>query len=243
LDDLNQLAKQLLFDTANPAHQNILPNIDSLHAQKLQKYVALLIKWNDVYNLSALKSINDIYILHILDCLAPLHAIQNILTNYAKKLDIIDVNLLEPVKCLDVGSGAGLPALIWAIMLQEKNWEITSIDAVQKKIAFQQQVCLELAIENANPCHQRIENFTGGFNFITARAYSSIEKLFNDTVHLRQLTSPLNGYFLLKGQLNNEILEAKNQYPSMLIERLDIPYLHAERHLLYIPFAAFGTQS
>jgi 16S rRNA (guanine527-N7)-methyltransferase len=258
---LDQIASQLLIDTAHshqdPSKDEVttgiqdrlsltdtkLPNINLNQAKTLQKYAELLNKWNDVYNLSALKSANDIYVLHLLDCLSAFKGVTDILQS-------INASMPQQIKCLDVGSGAGLPGLIWAILMQEKSantdysshhdWQFTNIDAVQKKIAFQQQVCLDLGLKNAQPQHQRIEKLEGAFDFITARAYSNIEKLLSDTLHLRDYRSPHNGYFLLKGQLNEELLSISKKYPSSIIKKLDVPYLIAERHLIYIPFSDFN---
>jgi 16S rRNA (guanine527-N7)-methyltransferase len=89
--------------------------------QKLVDYVALLGKWNAVYNLTAIRDPRQMVIQHILDSLAIIPAISQ----------------RGPSIALDVGSGGGLPGIVMAIALPD--WQITLKDIVHKKPAFQSQ--------------------------------------------------------------------------------------------------------
>lgn len=221
--------------------QNQYPNIQKIQEiqenhlidqklEQLKKYSQELIKWNKVYNLSALQNLPEIYILHILDCIIPFYELQNIIKKHQKE----ELELKTSKKILDVGSGAGLPGLIWAIL--DHELEITSIDAVQKKIAFQENISQQLNLVKFKALHQRVETFSEQFSFITARAYADIEKLLDDTKNLRDTSEPHHGYFLLKGQITDDIVKAQTKYPAMQVQEISIPYLEAKRHLVYLPF-------
>jgi len=181
--------------------------------QQLLDYVDLLKKWNKVYNLTSITADNEIIIKHLIDCLAVLP-------------QLYKINSSNELKILDVGSGAGLPSIIWAIM--HPNWQIYSIDCVQKKIAFQQQVKISLNLKNLFPLHSRIENLQNiKFNIITARAYANT----NDIISQTQRFLDNDGcYFLLKGKEKESI-----DFPCIKQEIIiDVPYLKAQRYIQYI---------
>jgi 16S rRNA (guanine527-N7)-methyltransferase len=122
--------------TAGLAEMNIevTPNAK----QKLLAYLALLQKWNKVYNLTAVRDPLDMVTLHLLDSLSVLPYIKT-------------GNLL------DVGSGGGLPGIVLAIM--KPDLQVTTIDTVQKKTIFMRQVKGELGLTNLEVVHARVEQF------------------------------------------------------------------------------------
>ncbi len=220
-NDSNNLIQML-----NQAIELMEMNKISLEQSKfLIEYVKLLQKWNKVYNLTTITKDYDILVKHIIDCLAVLPSIYKKINENSKN-----------VKILDVGSGAGLPGIIWSII--NPAWNVYSVDAVHKKIAFQHQVKLELNLNNFFPHHIRIEDFSlqsntnnsEKFNIITARAYA-------DTSHIIKKTQNLlddKGFFaLLKGQDSEEFNLDKNIFN---INKINIqpPFLEAKRHLVII---------
>jgi 16S rRNA (guanine527-N7)-methyltransferase len=105
---------------------------------QLLNYLELLAKWNRVYNLTAVRDVAQMIPKHVLDSLAVLPYIYD-----------------TPI--LDVGTGAGLPGLLLAIV--RPDWECVLLDSSAKKIRFVQQVIIELKIKNARAVCTRIETF------------------------------------------------------------------------------------
>jgi len=106
--------------------------------QQLLSYLALLDKWNKVYNLTAVREPLEMVTLHLLDSLSVLPYIKG-------------------PRLLDVGSGGGLPGIVLAICLPQLR--VTTIDTVQKKTIFMRQVKGELGLDNLEVVHARVEAF------------------------------------------------------------------------------------
>jgi 16S rRNA (guanine527-N7)-methyltransferase len=184
--------------------------------QKLLAYLALLQKWNKVYNLTAVRDSSEMVKLHLLDSLSVLPYIK------VKNL-------------LDVGSGAGLPGIVLAISLP--SLQVTTIDTVQKKAIFMRQVKGELGLNNLQVVHARVENFkpVEKFEAIISRAFSELA-LF---VKLTKNLLAQNGQWLaMKGQMpNHELdtveLESLNIKVHKIIP-LTVAGLDAERHLVVL---------
>ena len=178
--------------------------------EKLLAYMALLQKWNKVYNLTAVRDPLEMVTLHLLDSLSVLP--------YIKTKNL-----------LDVGSGGGLPGIVLAICLP--NLQVTTIDTVQKKVIFMRQVKGELGLNNLEVVHARVENYQPSekFDAIISRAFSEIALLIKLTQHL--LTE--NGKWLaMKGQMPHDELVGltlKNKIIPLQVAGLD-----AERHLLVL---------
>ena len=183
--------------------------------EKLLAYLALLQKWNKVYNLTAVHDPLEMVTLHLLDSLSVLPHMNN-------------NNLL------DVGSGGGLPGIVLAICLP--NLQVTTMDTVQKKTIFMRQVKGELGLANLTVVHAKVENYqqTEKFEAIISRAFSDIALFIKLTQHLLAK----NGQWLaMKGQVPHEELAAMaikvNQPISIKnIVPLKVAGLDAERHLV-----------
>ena len=190
-------------------------NVSRETQDKLLTYVALLQKWNKVYNLTAVRDLTDMVTLHLLDSLSVLPYIK------AKNL-------------LDVGSGGGLPGIVLAICLP--NLLVTTIDTVQKKTIFMQQVKGELGLSNLTVIHSRVESYQPAekFEVIISRAFSDLT-LF---VQLTQHALEINGQWLaMKGLVPQQELSHLNDFinsPEIAhqIIRLTVAGLLAERHLI-----------
>lgn len=181
--------------------------------KSLSAYLALLGKWNRVYNLTAIRDEADMVSHHLLDSLA-----------VAPHLAGVDT-------LADVGSGAGLPALPLAIALP--NLAVTSIEANQKKVAFQQQAKIELGLANVTVHCGRVEALTGQvFDAVISRAFSELA----DFVRLA-------GHLVKAG---GRLLAMKGVYPEDELKRLPagwrlaaapalvVPGLDAQRHLIIL---------
>jgi 16S rRNA (guanine527-N7)-methyltransferase len=186
-------------------------SVSKIEQEKLLEYLALLAKWNKVYNLTAVRDQEDMVTLHLLDSLSVMPYINS------KRL-------------LDVGSGGGLPGIVLAICMP--SLQVTTIDTVQKKAIFMRQVKGELGLDNLSVVHGRVEQFESEtqFDAIISRAFSEISQFMALTQHLLMD----DGHWLaMKGvspQAELEVLNIKNSqiYP------LSVAGLDAERHLAVI---------
>jgi 16S rRNA (guanine527-N7)-methyltransferase len=176
---------------------------------KCLAYMALLQKWNKVYNLTAIRDPQEMLALHILDSLSVLPYV-------------------ESGNLLDVGSGGGLPGLIIAIT--RPDVQVTTIDTVQKKAIFMRQVKAELGLENVQVVHSRVEVYQppSPFGQVISRAFSDIALLRRLTMHLMM---PHGRWLAMKGVIPTEELQLASIIPSEVI-RLQVPTLQAERHLI-----------
>jgi 16S rRNA (guanine527-N7)-methyltransferase len=144
-------------------------NLNDMQTQALANYLALLHKWNAAYNLSALKSIDDMLVKHLFDCLAVVQPIAQRIADYKTKT------------ILDVGTGAGLPGIVLAVCLPQA--QITMLDAVQKKIIFVRQAIGTLGLTNAQAHGTRIQDWQQTHSMITARAWTALADIPTLTAH------------------------------------------------------------
>jgi 16S rRNA (guanine527-N7)-methyltransferase len=177
--------------------------------EKCLAYMALMQKWNKVYNLTAVRDSEEMLVLHVLDSLSVLP-------------------FVEAGNVLDVGSGGGLPGLIIAITRPEV--EVTTIDTVQKKAIFMRQVKAELGLSNAQVVHGRVEAYAPPTRFsqVISRAFSDIALFKQLTAHL---IAPRGRWLAMKGVVPSDELAQAKVIPKEVI-RLHVPYLQAERHLI-----------
>ena len=178
---------------------------------QLMSYLNLVEKWNRVYNLTAIRERDEMIKLHFLDSLSIL-------------------NHVHVKNILDVGSGAGFPGIVLAITKSELK--VTVMDAVNKKTTFMQQVKSELALNNLNVLHSRVEDYqpTTFFEAVISRAFSNLKNMMSLTQH----TLEKSGVWLaMKSKDVKQELEAfdKNQYTLIPLE---VPLMNAERYLVIL---------
>ncbi|HYS62336.1 MAG TPA: 16S rRNA (guanine(527)-N(7))-methyltransferase RsmG [Paraburkholderia sp.] len=195
-------------------------NVSDAQLGKLLDYVALLSKWNAVYNLTAIRDPRQMLIQHILDSLS-------IVPHLAPR---------GPSSALDVGSGGGLPGIVLAIVLPE--WAVTVNDIVHKKTAFQAQAKTELGLANLSVVTGRVETLQPGaevpakFDVIVSRAFAELA----DFVTLaRHLVAEHGAIWAMKGlRPDGEIERLPAGAHVEQIIRLNVPALDAERHLIKV---------
>ncbi len=200
-------------------------DLDERRRQQLLDYVALLGKWNAVYNLTAIRDPRQMVVQHILDSLA---IVPHLVRVYGARGDGVDV--------LDVGSGGGLPGAVLAIV--EPRWRVTLNDIVQKKSAFQTQVKGSLGLANLSVVNGRVESLRPGievarpFDVIVSRAFAELA----DFVGLaRGALAPEGRLWAMKGlRPDGEIARLPADAEVLQVIRLDVPALDAERHLVEI---------
>ena len=176
---------------------------------QLLAYHELIGKWNKVYNLSAIRD-----------------PIESIKKHFLDSLSIVP--FIRPGLLLDVGSGAGLPGIVIAIM--RSNTNVFTIDSVGKKCRFMQTVKTELSLDNLSVINDRVESFNYDESFpqIVSRAFSSTIDTIEKT---RRLISSDGRYLLMKGDnLNKENLQKVNYK----VHSLRVPYVSDKRTLLEI---------
>lgn len=193
--------------------------LDMGQAERLAEYARLLLKWNKVYNLTARTAPEEVLTHHLLDSLSIVPEVAKAIAERGGRV-------------LDVGAGGGLPGIPVAIALPVA--QVTLIDAVQKKVAFLEQVRLELGLANVSAVHQRIEDYRASpFDVVTARAFASLEELV-------RLTLPLlreDGCWLaMKGAYPAQEISALDTTAVEMVRavKLRVPQLDAERHLVIL---------
>jgi len=189
--------------------------LSDAQAEQLLSYGTLMLKWNKVYNLTALRDPASVLTHHLLDSLAavaPLHR------EWGGK-----------GKLLDVGSGGGLPGVVIAIM--RPDLEVSCLDAVAKKAAFVQQVAAELELPNLRGLHARVESLTGSYEVISSRAFASLPDFFSGSAHL---LAPEGVWLAMKGKVPTEELAVLPSGVSVFhVEQLGVPGLDAERCIVW----------
>jgi 16S rRNA (guanine527-N7)-methyltransferase len=186
--------------------------------ERLLDYLALLAKWNAVYNLTAVRDPSQMVVQHLLDSLAAVPAFDS-----AKRV-------------LDVGSGGGLPGMVLAIWAQASrpDMRIAMIDTVHKKTAFLTQVKAELGLANVTVYTGRVEELRVDplFDVITSRAFADLSDFVNWSGHL---LAEGGRFIAMKGVAASE---ETDRLPAewRVLERtpLTVPGLDAERHLVII---------
>ena len=184
---------------------------------KLLAYLALLDKWNRVYNLTAVRDTERMVSHHVLDSLAA--------TPY-----------FQGAAVLDVGSGGGLPGIPLAIARPEL--QVTLIDSIAKKTAFLLQVKTELGLTNLQVVTGRVEVFKPEttFDVITSRAFSDLKEFVTLT---RPLLAPTGHWLAMKGLMpHEEIVSLPSWVKVSANNALTVPGLGASRHLIELELAA-----
>ena len=190
--------------------------------EQLQRYLALLQKWNKVYNLTALRDPADMLTHHLFDSLSAIAPLQ-------RQLAQMGVPLAQ-ARLLDVGSGAGLPGVVMAICCP--GLSVACVDTVGKKAAFVQQVALELRLPNLRGVHARVESLTEQFDVVSSRAFAS---LVDFTTWSREALAPHGVWLAMKGKHPaDEIAALPTDVAVFHVEQLHVPALDAERCIVWL---------
>lgn len=189
-------------------------NLDEAQVSKLLDYLALLNKWNSVYNLTSVRDPMQMVTLHVLDSLAAVPA-------FAGAQNV-----------LDVGAGGGLPGMVLAI--SRPDMKVSMIDTVHKKTAFLNQVKAELELANVTVYTKQVQQLEvkTKFDVITSRAFADLSDFVNWSGHLLQE----EGQFIaLKGTAPEDERERlPAPWKVQKLQPLAVPGLDAERHLVFI---------
>lgn len=182
--------------------------------EQLLDYLALLFKWNAVYNLTSVRDPMQMMTHHLLDSLAAVSA-------FAQAKNV-----------LDVGAGGGLPGVVLAIA--RPGMLVSMIDTVHKKTAFLTQVKAELGLANVTVYTKKVQELevAAKFDVITSRAFADLSDFVNWSGHLLAK----GGQFIaLKGTAPPEEQERlPAAWKVTELRPIQVPQLQAERHLVFI---------
>jgi 16S rRNA (guanine527-N7)-methyltransferase len=181
---------------------------------QLMDYLALMAKWNAVYNLTSLRDPMQMVTHHLLDSLAAVPA-------FAGASNV-----------LDVGAGGGLPGIVLAIA--RPGMKVSLVDTVHKKTAFLTQVKAELGLANVTVYTARVEQLQapGKFDVITSRAFADLSDFVNWSGHL---LADGGRFIALKGVAPAEEQQRlPEEWRVAKLQPLQVPRLGAERHLVFI---------
>jgi 16S rRNA (guanine527-N7)-methyltransferase len=180
-----------------------------LSVEKIEKflhYLELIIKWNKVHNLTAIDDPSEGVKKHLLDSLSIL-------------------SFIKKGRILDVGSGAGLPGIVIALMRDDVG--VTSIDSVGKKCRFMEHARLELNLINFNVVNDRVEKYKTNecFNQIVSRAFATFEDTKKLTAHL---ICPEGEYLFMKGK--HYKMESISE--DFIENKVNVPFVSEERFII-----------
>lgn len=192
---------------------------------KLLAYLELLCKWNTTYNLTAIRDPEQMLTLHLLDSAAIVPPLRGRLAKARHDRS-------EPLHVIDVGSGAGLPGVVLAVLWPHARVEL--VEPVGKKAAFLRQVAGELALTNITVTETRIEALLPQRppDLIVCRAFAS---LADYATAIAKLTSPATLVAAMKAALSqDEIAGLPPGWRCRETIALRVPGLDAQRHLLLL---------
>ena len=188
-------------------------SLSPLQRERLLAYLNLLILWNQTYNLTSVREPEEMLTRHLFDCMG----VQKYLDG-----DYI----------LDVGTGAGLPGLVLAILNESKKFVL--LDSNGKKTRFLTQVCIELKLDNVEVLNMRVEKLEAenSIDIIISRAFASLEDSMKICGHL---LNKQNRFMAMKAQIiNHELTSLLDDFAVESVESLQIPGLSESRTLVTV---------
>jgi 16S rRNA (guanine527-N7)-methyltransferase len=185
------------------------PRVAQLEA--LLDYVELLDRWNQAYNLTAVRDPGQMVVRHLLDSLA--------IAPY-----------LQGQRFIDVGTGAGLPGVPLAVLYPEREFHL--LDSNGKKTRFLFQVKTALGLDNMTVHHARVESFRDerAFDAVLSRAFASLEDMVEGCRHL---AGDQGRFLAMKGALpEQELASVEASFEIAAVHTLNVPGLDEQRHLV-----------
>ncbi|MEQ5803848.1 16S rRNA (guanine(527)-N(7))-methyltransferase RsmG [Halomonas sp. H10-9-1] len=185
--------------------------VDPEQRRRLLDLVGLLHKWNRAYNLTAIRSAEEMVSRHLLDSAAVLP-------------------YLSAGTLLDVGAGPGFPGLVLAILKPEL--EVTLLDSNGKKVRFQRQAVMELGLTNVTPVQARIEAFEERYDQVISRAFASLGDFVSLT---RDCVAPGGQWLAMKGPaVDEELAGLPAEVAPVARHLLEVPFEVGTRLLVVL---------
>lgn len=211
-EDVTQLSAVL-----HQASERLGLLLSATQAQQLIDYAVLFHRWNQTYNLSAVRHIDGIIKRHVIDALSVVSSIQ----------------ALKPQRLADIGSGGGVPGIVLAIVCPELS--VYLVESIGKKCRFLRYACQTLGLhERVTVLTQRVESWQVDkpIDVIICRAFTSLSNFTTITEHLGDQAS----YWLAmkSAYIDDEIEQLQDPFHVVANHVLDVPFESAQRHLLVI---------
>jgi 16S rRNA (guanine527-N7)-methyltransferase len=199
-------------------------SLSEVQLDSLLQYATMLLKWNQVYNLTAIRSPTEVLTHHLLDSMAAVQPLRRYLGTQG----------LSEAAILDVGSGGGLPGIVLAIVCPELR--VTCVDTVSKKAAFIQQAAIQLPRQviggRLASRHARVESLDTPFDVVCSRAFASLPDF---TQWSRKALKPGGAWMAMKGQIPDaEIAALSADIEVFHVEQLAVPSLDAQRCIVWL---------
>ena len=208
-------------------------SLSGLQIQRLLYFLVLLQKWNKVYNLTAVREPHEMLTHHLLDSLAAVPPLRRHVA------ELLGRGVGQGgLRLLDVGSGGGLPGVVFAICCPDVD--ISCVDTVGKKAAFIQQAAVTLGLPNLHGVHARVETLTQAFDVVSCRAFAALPDFV--TWSRGALAAPHGVWLAMKGKHPTEEIAALDAARVQVfhVEPLQVPGLDAERCIVWMRPAAAG---
>lgn len=217
-----------LADQLQQGIQSMGLTIDAKKQDLMIDFIALLHKWNQAFNLSAVRQMDQMISRHLLDSLSLIPLILELMQQSTKTL-----------KILDVGTGPGLPGIPLALCFPDARFVL--LDSNGKKTRFVSQAVLKLGIKNVNVENTRIESYQSPeqLDIVVSRAFSSLADFAEGC---SQVCGPDTRLLAMKGQLPVDELSALP--PDWMVvskAQIHVPGTDAERHVINIKKADSGN--
>ncbi len=206
--------------TLRTGAQALALELSEAQIAQLLEFIGLLQKWNKVYNLTSVRDPAEMMTHHLLDSLAAVAPLQRRLAQAG----------LEAPRLLDVGSGGGLPGVVFAICCPQLD--VSCVDTVAKKAAFIQQVAVTLRLRHLHGIHARVESLVQPFDVVSCRAFAS---LLDFTTWSRAALGEGAVWLAMKAKHPaDEIAALPADVQVFHVEPLTVPGLDAERCILWL---------
>lgn len=208
-----------LRNTLAAAAEELRVSLSAEQSTQLLDYIELLAHWNRTYNLTAVRDPVGMLTQHIVDCLAAVPSLRR---------------ERRGGRILDVGSGGGLPGVVWAVMNPELD--VTCVDSVGKKAAFVQQAAAALALRNLHSQQGRVETLlVPRFDLVASRAFAALPDFVAMTA---ALLAAGGAWLAMKGKVPaDEIAALASDIEVFHVEQLQVPGMEADRCLVWMQHA------
>lgn len=210
------------LQTLNQGLQQLNIDLDGDAKASLEAYLALLIKWNKAYNLTAVRDPQQMVIRHLLDSLSVSSWIQS-------------------GRYLDVGAGAGLPSIPLSIVHPDVQFH--AIDSNGKKTRFMQQAQIELGLDNFSVSCERVQQHKADlpYNGILSRAFAAASDIVQWCQHLMLADTQI---MAMKAVVDEaELSQLPKRFKVVGLHPLRVPGLDETRQLLIIRNADGAAQA